>query len=193
MQSTSEKWLPAVGYEGIYEVSNHGRVRSVDRWVSYKDGRNRLYRGSEMKPQTRPDGHLTVDLVKNKRRKNRRVHQLVLEAFAGMRPEGTICCHWDDDPSNNRLENLRWSSYSENMVDRVRNNKHHNAIKSHCKRGHEFIEENIKPSSRPGQRQCLSCARMNYYVYMHPELSDKKQELSDSYFAALTSVQPNKH
>jgi hypothetical protein len=53
--------------------------------------------------------------------KTRLVHHLVLEAFVGPRPDGQVGCHFDDDPRNNRVENLRWDTSSANALDRVRN------------------------------------------------------------------------
>jgi len=50
----------------------------------------------------------------------KRVHRLVLEAFIGPAPKGTICCHNDGDPTNNRLENLRWDTHSSNTRDAIR-------------------------------------------------------------------------
>ena len=105
----SEKWLPAVGYEGLYEVSSIGRVRSLDKIQYCKDGRApRLLRGRVRKLQTHPRGHLMVNLyAADGNAKMEKVHRLVLEAFVGPNPPGLECCHNNGDPSDNRVENLR--------------------------------------------------------------------------------------
>lgn len=70
-----------------------------------------------LKPHSNPSGHLRVSLGKGDLRY---VHVLVLEAFVGPCPEGMECCHWDGDPSNNRLDNLRWDTPKANHADSVR-------------------------------------------------------------------------
>jgi DNA-directed RNA polymerase specialized sigma24 family protein len=62
----------------------------------------------------------TVNLSDGVRKRRRYVHRLVLEAFVGRRPEGMVCCHNDGDPTNNRLDNLRWGTYRENEHDKLR-------------------------------------------------------------------------
>ena len=152
-----ERWLPVPGYGGDYSVSNLGRVRSESRTISLKNGRSRRWPGSILKPYKNSDGYLRVDLWKNNKRAIRFVHHLVLEAFIGEGPTGTQACRWNDDPEDNRLENLRWVTRSENALDKVRNGNHHEARKTHCKRGHEFTPENTKPQSGRKGRRCRTC------------------------------------
>jgi hypothetical protein len=70
------------------------RLRLTDTWLPGK-------------PIRRGSGHQVVNLHRDGQKVPRYVHHLVLEAFVGPRPEGLVCCHWDGDPGNNRLENLR--------------------------------------------------------------------------------------
>lgn len=114
-----ESWLPVVGYEGLYEVSDHGRVRSLDRVVL---GRNRTgrvlaicYAGRRRVPQ--------VSIGRDGVIRHRKIHQLVLEAFVGPCPPGMEGCHNDDDTQNNHLSNLRWDTRSANEIDAFRNGK----------------------------------------------------------------------
>jgi len=67
-------------------------------------------------------------------------------------------CHWDDDPANNRLENLRWGTRSENRKDSVRNGTHNMASKTHCPQGHPYTAGNtyVYPG---GNRACNECRR----------------------------------
>jgi hypothetical protein len=80
----------------------------------------------------------------------RTVHQLVLEAFVGPKPEGFECCHADDDPTNNRLENLRWDTQCANAADRIRNGgyprgtRHRDAVLT------EASVRDIRASDKPG-------------------------------------------
>lgn len=165
-----ERWLPVVNYEGIYEVSDQGRVRSLDR----KDARGRQRRGRMRSLAKQPSGHLTVALCRERVQQHYQVHWLVLEAFVGPRPAGMFGCHWDDDPSNNHLDNLRWATRSENVKDSVRNGTHHMARRTHCPQGHEYTPENTyrKPS---GQRYCRECRRA-YKEAHRDEIRAKNRE-----------------
>lgn len=126
---SEERWLPIVGFEGLYEVSDFGRVRSVDRILPYErrdqySGRilsfDRKRCGQILRAGPSNSGHLSVVLGRGQ---TRSVHTLVLEAFVGPCPEGHESCHGDDDPINNKLENLRWGTRSDNLHDAIRNGK----------------------------------------------------------------------
>lgn len=121
-----EVWKPVVGHEGLYEVSDQGRVRSLDRVQTYRAVRHgkeievvRRHRGRLLHPGW-TGTHLTVALGKGN---SRLVHHLVLEAFIGPRPPNMEGCHDDDDGANNRLANLTWGTRSKNMFDAIRNGR----------------------------------------------------------------------
>lgn len=133
-----ERWKAVVGFEGAYEVSDQGRVRSLDRIVvcqqrtginrrlvtMHRRLKGRVLRGAKLKSGHIHVGfgHNTADLL---------VHRLVLEAFIGPCPVGHEACHRDDVPSNNKLKNLYWGTRKENMDDAYRNGKHH-VGEQHC-------------------------------------------------------------
>jgi hypothetical protein len=76
-----------------------------------------------LKPIRKQSGHLFVNLVRGGIKKCRAVHRLVLEAFVGPCPPGYQCCHWDGDPGNNHLENLRWGTPKDNADDTLRHGR----------------------------------------------------------------------
>lgn len=124
-----ERWQPVVGFEGLYEVSNFGRVRGVDRILTYErtdqySGKrlciNRKKLGIVLRPAPGLSGHLSVVLGRGN---TKSVHVLVATAFIGQNPGGCEVLHFDDDPSNNHLSNLRWGTRSDNLLDAVRNGK----------------------------------------------------------------------
>lgn len=163
-----ETWLPIPGYEGAYEVSNQGRVRSLDRLDA--GGRRRT---GKLRSLTRqPSGHFTVALRVNRVRQTFLVHHLVLLAFIGPRPDGMEGCHWDDNPANNHLANLRWDTRSANVRDSVRNGTHHMARVTHCPQGHAYTPENTYLYPPTGRRACRECRRI--YRETHAEVRRAK-------------------
>jgi hypothetical protein len=112
--SATERWLPVPGFEGLYEVSDQGRVRSLERTVTVS-GR------SDGQKSKLNDGRPVVNLCGREARRVALVHHLVLEAFVGPCPAGQECRHLDDNRQHNALVNLEWGTRRENMADRRRN------------------------------------------------------------------------
>jgi len=178
--ATTPTWRPVVGWEGLYEVSDHGDVRSLDR----VDRFGRHYAGRMLSPDTIKGGYLRVALAREGHVQRRQVHHLVLEAFVGPRPLGMEGCHGDGCPTNNRLSNLRWDTRPENALDTVRHRTHRNTRKTHCPRGHALTEPNLVASQAAiGKRKCLACHRARGFA-QHRGIA-VTQELSDSYFAEI--------
>jgi len=114
LEQGSEAWRPVVGFEGYYEVSSKGNVRSVDRILSH--GRSR--RGKSLSLKTSKSGHKNIRLCKSGRHHWKWVHRLVLEAFVGSCPDGYLGCHSNGISGDNRLENLRWDTPQANEADK---------------------------------------------------------------------------
>ena len=158
---TDEEWRPVVNWEGYYEVSNLGRVRSQARFF-FRKGHKISVRERLMKlnPLTKRSGHIMVGLHRDGVSETRYVHRLVCEAFHGPAPEGKpLVLHWDDDPSNNRAGNLRWGDAAENMEDQLRNKKSRSEPLTHCPRDHPYDEENTYINPRTKTRICRECRR----------------------------------
>lgn len=106
-----EEWRPVVGYEGFYEVSNLGQIRSLSRIVNCAIGAKRKTRGRVLRQSMAKVGYFCVNLSKNNRTRVHYVHALVLEAFVGPRPEKGYEGRRDDgDRSNNSACNLWWGA-----------------------------------------------------------------------------------
>jgi len=156
----SIEWRPVHGWEGLYEVSSTGQVRSLDRTTTTRAGVPKTYRGRVLTPGRNSCGRLTVLLNRPGETKSKSVHRLVAEAFCP--GDGPVVRHLDDDPSNNNAWNLAWGSYSDNQRDRVRNGIYRNGMTewTHCRAGHEYTEENIyRWAKKPNQRNCRACIR----------------------------------
>src|ERR1700757_1678122 len=103
-----EDWLPVRGYEGQYEVSNLGRVRSIARSVRGRDGSTRAIKGKVLTPRIRPDLTHAVNLWVQNDYRQVPIRRVVLEAFDQPRPTGYDAANKNGDPSDNRLSNLEW-------------------------------------------------------------------------------------
>lgn len=110
-----EIWKPVKGYEGYYEVSNLGNVRSVDRVVVYSNGAKHSYKGTILSTRPNSAGYTTVRLSINQDRVNHFVHRLVAEAFLPNPNNYPQVNHKDENPKNNALENLEWCSATYNI------------------------------------------------------------------------------
>jgi hypothetical protein len=154
----TEEWRAIPGYEGTHEVSSLGRVRALARIDAAGHRRREKVLGQRTISRS---GHQAVVLYRGAERRDALVHHLVLAAFVGARPDGLEGCHYDDDPTNNNLRNLRWDTRSANQLDSVRNGTHHWASRTHCAHGHEFSPENTYryPS---GGRSCITCRRASW-------------------------------
>lgn len=142
-----EEWRAVVGFEGAYEVSNLGRVRSIDREIPHNGGRGlRRLRGKVLSPSPNgPYGYLSVMLGAGCRRY---VHRLVAAAFIGP-VEGMDVDHDDTNPANNAVTNLAIMPHVDNMSamsDR----------RTHCSAGHQLAPENVVPRGR-SRRACRTC------------------------------------
>jgi hypothetical protein len=159
--SVTERWLPVVGYEGYYEVSDLGRVRSFDRLIIDKRGYRRFHPGRILRAGLNTVGYAQVNLcLPNQPQSIRLVHHLVLDAFIGPRPVKMERCHNNGISSDNRLVNLRYDTSSENGRDIVKHGKHNCSKRTHCPANHLLVMPNLVEWHRlRGHRQCLSCHR----------------------------------
>jgi hypothetical protein len=117
-QDYPETWAPVHGFEGLYEVSTIGHVRSLHRQTRRRDNGS-FYTVNEriMRPCPLKKGHLHLVLRRDYRFFTVRVHVLVLEAFVCPRPKGLHACHCNGIPDDNRLSNLRWDTPKANIGD----------------------------------------------------------------------------
>ena len=118
---TEEIWKPVVGYEGLYEVSSYGRVKSLDRYVKYSDGRIYLHKGKVLSLAKDKNGYFVVSLYFNGKHNTIKVHRLVAQAFIPNPDNLPEVNHLDEDKTNNRVENLEWCDHKYNMNYGTRN------------------------------------------------------------------------
>lgn len=115
----SENWKDVIGYEGEYQVSDLGNVRSVNRVTA--NGKRR--RGKILRTAKDPRGYVRVTLYRAGKPKCRTVHSLVAEAFVAGKADGLEVCHGNDVKTNNVATNLRWDTRKANAADKVVNGR----------------------------------------------------------------------
>ena len=133
MTELYECWLPVVGYEGHYEVSNRGRVRSLHRIVKHSrdKGEDRIKARMMAIPVNRGHGYRQVTLSHDSKKKTFLVHRLVAAAFIGPCPEGEEVLHGIAGSLNNSVENLRYGTRSENEQDKKRDGTDRRGERAH--------------------------------------------------------------
>jgi hypothetical protein len=110
-----ETWKPIKGYEGWYEVSNLGNVRSLDRKVDFDDGRYANYKGKTLKTSLNNNGYYTTSLWKNSKSKIAYIHRLLAENFIPNPENKRLVNHIDGNKLNNHISNLEWVTVLENV------------------------------------------------------------------------------
>ena len=149
----SEVWKDVVGFEGLYKVSNKGRIYSVDRI----DSRGHRRRGRVLKPVNNGHGYLQVGLCKGGTRKRKLMHRLVADAFVP-NPKGFLeINHKDENKSNNEFTNLEWCIHKYNVNYGTRNERMAQAQSKkvravNAKTGEVVIFKSTREAERKGYR-----------------------------------------
>ena len=117
----TEIWWSVPGFEGLYEASNLGRIKSLDRMVPGRSKSSSTYMrrspGGLLHPTVGRGGYLFVGLSKDGTQGMRSAHSVIAETFLGPRPAERYTCHRDGNPANNALANLYYGTPSENVAD----------------------------------------------------------------------------
>ncbi len=182
---SGEQWRSVTGYEGLYIVSDRGRVRALARTIPHSRGRSIRYLAErDMAIRTTPTGYQRVALQHEGQRRDYYVHRLVALAFLGPPQPGQEVCHNDGNPQNNCVANLRWDTHSANMLEAVAAGTHSKTSRQQCPRGHDLRAPNLKASQAAlGYRACLACDRARKVRCPLP--GEDVQAIADRYYAQL--------
>lgn len=179
----TEDWRAVPGWEGLYEVSDHGKVRSLPRTARGGFSGTRRIKGRTLRPVKTRSGHLGIVMTDGTRKERALVHRLVMSTFVGPCPAGEEVCHNNGIPDDNRLENLRYGTRSENIYDAVKHGAHWQSKKTHCPRGHSLSGGNVKKSGNG--RECLACSRAFGYVRYHEDRKPDLKIIADGYYQKI--------
>jgi hypothetical protein len=139
----TENWKPVAGWEKLYEVSDLGRVRSLDRISRFKENSKIIdvaFKGKLLKPSI-VGGYFYMHLRNLKRKRYCGVHRLVLETFVGPCPKDQQARHLDGIRPNCALSNLAWGTKLENEKDRI---KHGRVPRGRTQHHAKLTDENVK-------------------------------------------------
>lgn len=148
-----EKWIDVVGFEGWYQVSNTGIVRSIDRHIV--DGR--LIKGKELKQYTDKQGYKRVALCKAGKHYKKYVHRLVAEAFVQNPNNFPVINHVDENPANNKADNLEWCSVKYNINYGSRAKKYAEKTHGELHYTHKLTEKDVLNIRKEYQRGVKGC------------------------------------
>lgn len=123
MKSFLETWRDVAGYEGLYQVSDFGEVRSLDRLILYTNGAKHLHRGAIIKPVKDRYGYLRVELYKDGKGKWHKVHRLVAQAFIPNPYNLPEINHINEDKTSNVVTNLEYCDHRQNINHGTRNQR----------------------------------------------------------------------
>ena len=141
-------WRTIVGYEGVYQVSDLGEVRGLDR----HDSLNKKIRGRVLK-QSLAGNYLAVTLCRHGQPNQVYVHQLVAEAFCGARPTGMVACHGNGNARDNRAANLRWATPKQNSADAMAHGTLSKGAAHYASKITGICDDRVRDMVRCGVRQ----------------------------------------
>lgn len=165
-----EIWKDISGFEGYYQVSNLGRVKSIDRRVKSGKGNGRISYGRIKQPSINNKGYFMHKLNRNCKQYNFLLHRLVAQAFIPNPNNYPEIDHMDGNPQNNNLENLRWVTHKENSNTEIRKKR---LSDSHKKEKHvrwgKFGKDN--PCSKS-----IACYKNNVLIKKYDSYTQAEKE-----------------
>ena len=166
-----EEWRPVVGYEGLYEVSNTGQVRSLDRFYY------RLHKGKVLSPTKDRYGYLTVTLNCNGKSKTIKIHRLVAQAFLPNPDNLPQVNHKDEVKTNNSVDNLEWCTAKYNVNFGTRQERYRNTM---LEKGHwsGLSREEYEKKRYKENKDKRKDSQRKYYQKNKDRICDKVKEYS---------------
>lgn len=160
---TRDRWIGIPGFEGVYEISESGRVRSLDR----RDAMGRVKQGQFIRTPPGSSGYPVATLTsRDGTKRTYLIHRLLMKAFTGPCPEGMEVRHLDGDRSHCELSNLAYGTHSENMRDKRLHGTDRYGLRDGCSKGHKYDVANLRVDLHPDgslrERVCRRCDNERY-------------------------------
>lgn len=152
-----ERWAAIQGWNGYYEVSDLGRVRSLTRVIPHPYSGYMTISGRILKDSADRKGYRNVDLRRSGVREHSKVHRLVAKAFVPGEAPGLEVCHGNSIRDDNRAVNLRWDTHAANMRDTIDHGNNPYSAETHCPSGHVYNEANTSIRAGGRRRACRIC------------------------------------
>ena len=179
-----EIWRPIPGYEGLYEVSSYGRVRSLDRFIVDSLGHRRFYKGKVLSPIKDKYGYLSVKLQKGNKHN---IHRIVAQVFIENIDNLPQVNHKDENKSNNRVDNLEWCDQAYNnlygtRLERLINTKIKNGYVNEENVGLSKSKKEYNQKYYQDNKNMILDKQRRYYQ----ENTDKLKEYNQKYYQENT-------
>ncbi len=174
-----EEWIDIKGFEGKYQISSNGRVRSLDRITVDSIGRSRLYKGQIMKPFVNGSGYLQLNLSLNGIKYNPFLHKLIAEHFISNPNNYPEVNHINHNKLDCSIENLEWCTRKENMI-KASEFYRKNPDKTKIKFSHPIIETCVDCNNiiSKGSKRCKSCSNVKKNTRKVKERPTKEELLN---------------
>ncbi|QPO16752.1 HNH endonuclease [Mycobacterium phage KashFlow] len=166
----NEEWRDIPGYEGYYQASNLGRIRSLTRKVTQRHPNGtstitRTYEGRVLVTAPYSGERKRVRLSCEGVQEQKSVAVLVALAFHGVpKPGKDWALHRNGNMFDDRADNLYWGDQVDNMQDAIRHGTHYGRFKTQCRNGHDLRGPNLQWNATLGSRYCRACQNANAWV-----------------------------
>ena len=158
-----EQWKDVEGYEGLYQVSSEGRVRSLDRTIIRKNGVPLDVKGKILKPRPIKNGHLRIVLCKDGVYTDKLVHVLVGKMFIPNPNNYDIVHHINYDKTDNKVENLKWMSYQQHTEEHKAKKVHQSTLDGKLVKTWDSTKDTVKNSFCPSGVAACCRGKINTY------------------------------
>ena len=167
-----EIWCDVKGYEGLYKVSNLGRIKMLERQV-FANKSKKTIKAHILKQYENPKGYLFVDLWSKNKGKRFFTHRIVLNSFVGASKPSQECNHKNENRKDNRIENIEWLTHKANLNYGNRTKKHKDKLTNHpslSKIVQQFTLDGVLVAEYPSCREAKRKLRIHNMNINHLEV-----------------------
>lgn len=187
-----EEWKPIIGYEGLYEVSNYGRVRSLTRTIVRSDGRIQTFKGVILSGTMHNRGYRDVVLTKDGISTRYLIHRLVATAFIPNPYNKPELDHINTIRTDNRVENLRWVTRRENCANNITRKRIYDRANSSVVK-EKILSTKVKNNSRLAPKRVYQFTIDGEFIAEYSSCHEATRETGISFTSISTVARRGKH